>query len=68
VFLGDQLLPFLLLALGAAMVVGNVMAIVRPPAKPKRGELAQAPVSRSVTMIVLGSIVAVWALASLLTH
>jgi hypothetical protein len=50
------------------MVVGNVMAIVRPPAKPKRGELAQAPVSRSVTMIVLGSIVAVWALASLLTH
>jgi hypothetical protein len=65
VFLGDQLLPYLLLALGAAMAVGNAMALLRPPPNPKKGELTRAPVGRSVAMLVLGLVVAVWALASL---
>ena len=32
--LGDDLLAWLVLALGGALLVGNVMAIVRPPARP----------------------------------
>ena len=62
-----DLLPLLVLALGAAMVVGNGLAIVRPPQKPKPGELARAPKSRSLVMILIGLIAAVWALATLLT-
>jgi hypothetical protein len=65
VFLGDDLLPFLVLALGAALVVGNGLALLRPPPAPKEGELARAPVARSVVMIVIGAVAAVWALATL---
>jgi hypothetical protein len=65
-FLGEDLLAYLVLALGAAMAVGSVMALVRPPETPKEGELARAPLSRSVVMIVIGSVAAVWAVASLL--
>jgi hypothetical protein len=63
--LGDSLLPWLLLALGGALFVGNVMAIVRPPPQPRPGELKKAPVARSATMAVVGLVAAVWALASL---
>ena len=64
-FLGDDLLPYLVLALGAALVVGNGMALVRPPREAKKGELARAPVGRSAVMIAIGLVAAVWALASL---
>lgn len=64
--LGDDLLQLLVLALGAAMVFGNVMAIVRPPAAPKEGELERAPRGRSLGMAAIGLLAAVWALASLL--
>jgi hypothetical protein len=66
VLLGDNLLPLLVLALGAAMALGNILAIVRPPAHRKEGELTKAPVGRSVGMAALGLLAAVWALASLL--
>jgi hypothetical protein len=65
-FLGEDLLAYLVLALGAAMAIGSLMALVRPPESPKEGELARAPLARSVVMIVLGTLAAVWALASLL--
>ncbi|MGH2687130.1 MAG: hypothetical protein ACRDJP_16825 [Actinomycetota bacterium] len=63
--LGDSLLPLLVLALGGAMLVGNVLALVKPPERPKEGELARAPAARSVTMAVVGGIAAIWAIASL---
>lgn len=63
---GDDLLVYLVLALGGALAVGNVLAIVRPPDQPKDGDLERAPVSRSVAMAVLGGVAALWALASLL--
>jgi hypothetical protein len=63
--LGDDLLPFLVLAIGAALVVGNGLALVRPPKSPKDGELTRAPVGRSVAMIVVGAACAIWALATL---
>jgi len=66
-FLGEDLLAYLVLALGAAMALGSLAALVRPPVAPKEGELARAPLARSVVMIALGTLAAVWALASLLT-
>jgi hypothetical protein len=65
-FLGEDLLAYLVLALGGALAVGNVLAVVRPPAKPREeGDLAQAPVARSLAMAALGALAAFWALASL---
>ena len=66
-FLGDDLLPYLVLALGGAMVVGNGLALLRPPPAAKEGDLERAPVTRSVVMMVVGGLAALWALASLLT-
>jgi hypothetical protein len=66
VFLGDDLLPYLVLALGAALVFGNGMALVRPPKEAKDDELARAPVGRSAVMIGIGLVAAIWALASLI--
>jgi len=63
--LGDDLLAYLVLALGGALAVGNGLALARPPRQAKPGELTRAPVGRSVTMMVIGLVAAVWALASL---
>ena len=64
-FLGEDLLAWLVLAIGGALCVGNVLALVRPPEAPKEGELERAPVARSVVMAVVGGVAALWALASL---
>jgi hypothetical protein len=64
-FLGADLLAWLVLALGGAMVVGNVMALVRPPERPRQGELSRPPVARSALYVVIGGVAAVWALATL---
>ena len=63
----EDLLPLLVLALGAAMVVGNGLALLRPPPQPKEGELERAPAGRSLAMVVVGLIASIWALASLLS-
>jgi len=65
VFLGDNLLPYLVLALGAALVFGNGMALVRPPKEAKKDGLERAPVGRSAVMIAIGAVAAIWAVASL---
>lgn len=64
-FLGENLLPYLVLALGGALLVGNVLALVRPPAEAGPGDLRRAPVGRSVVMALVGLVAAVWAVASL---
>ena len=66
-FLGEDLLPWLVLAFGAAMAVGSALALVRPPPEREEGDLASAPVARSIVMIVVGLVAAVWALASLVS-
>jgi hypothetical protein len=66
-FLGEDLLPLLVLALGGALLIGNVMALARPPARPKEGELRRAPTGRSLVMAFIGLIAAIWALGSLLS-
>jgi hypothetical protein len=65
-FLGEDLLAYLVLAIGGALCVGNVLALVRPQADQAEGDLERAPVARSVGMAVVGALAAVWALASLI--
>ena len=59
-FLGDNFFPWMILAFGAAMVVGNILALVRPP-----GDGGRAPVGRAAVMITVGAVAAVWGIASL---
>jgi hypothetical protein len=68
-FLGDDLIVWLLLALGGAMFAGNMLAIIRPPAQRRDAtDLAEAPRGRSLTMALLGLAVFVAALASLIAE
>ncbi|GBL20053.1 hypothetical protein EMGBS4_01130 [Acidimicrobiaceae bacterium] len=66
-FLGEDLLAWLVIALGGAMCAGNIAALVRPP-KQRRdaNDLAKAPILRSVVMALIGAIAALWAVVSLL--
>jgi hypothetical protein len=66
-FLGDDILAWAVLAFGGALAVGSFLALVRPPARRDEGDLAEAPLARSVVMIAVGLVAAVWALASLLS-
>jgi len=66
-FLGNNLLAYLVLALGGALFVGNGLALVRPPESPHPGELRRAPLGRTVVMLAVGGVAALWALASLLS-
>ena len=66
-FLGEDLLAWLALALGGALFVGNLVALVRPPdVQRDEANLARAPVGRSVVMALVGFVAAVWALGSLI--
>lgn len=64
-FLGENLLAWLVLALGAALAVGTGLALARPRADPEEGDLPRPPLVRSLVMIAVGSIAALWALGSL---
>lgn len=66
-FLGDDLLAWLVIALGGAMCAGNVAALIRPPKKRRdQNDLSKAPVVRSLVMATIGGFAALWALVSLL--
>jgi hypothetical protein len=66
----DEVLRELLVAMGAALFVGNVMALARrrvPASVPEEGHaLPQAPLARTVTYLVIGFVVAFWGVASLI--
>jgi len=67
--LGKDLLVWMLLALGAALFAGNLLAVVRPPAAPKQdSDLTRAPRARSLTMATIGLVVAIAALAALIAR
>lgn len=67
-FLGDDLLVWLVLAFGGAMFAGNIAAVIKPRQAPREeGELTQAPKLRSVAMAMLGLAAAVWAIITLLS-
>lgn len=66
--LGDDLIVWIVLALGGAMFAGNVVALVRPPeVKQAEGDLDSAPRGRSIVMAAIGFVCAVAALAALLS-
>jgi hypothetical protein len=65
VLLGDDLLEWILLAVGGALLVGNLMALVRPPQVRSDGDLERPPMGRTIVFMVIGAIAAVWAIASL---
>jgi hypothetical protein len=68
VFLGDDLLPFLVLAFGGALFVGNLLAVVKPPqVQLDDTNLERAPVARSLTFALVGLVAAIWAIASLVS-
>ena len=78
--LGDDFLPWIVLAFGAAMVAGNLLALIRPPspdtaspdtaspdtASPDTASPQRPPVGRAVVMIAIGAVASIWGLASLL--
>ncbi len=67
-FLGADLLALLVFAFGGALFVGNVLAIVKPPANQlDDSNLERAPVVRSAVYAGIGLVAAVWALASLIS-
>jgi hypothetical protein len=66
-FLGEDLLAWLVLAIGGALAVGTTLAFVRPRPEGKEGELPRPPVVRSLVMIALGTVAALWGLASLVS-
>ena len=67
-FLGEDLLAWLVLAFGGALFVGNALAIVKPPARQlDESNLDRAPVVRSAVYAGIGLVAAVWALASLIS-
>lgn len=69
-FLGEDLPSYLVLAFGAALAVGNAAALIRPRPPDQDVDEGQdanerPPLGRALVMIVLGTIAAIWALASL---
>jgi hypothetical protein len=64
-FLGDQLMQYIVLALGGAMVLGTGLALVKPRPETKEGELDRPPLGRSLVFMAIGLVAAVWALATL---
>ncbi|HEV7686028.1 MAG TPA: hypothetical protein VGQ80_05630 [Acidimicrobiia bacterium] len=70
----DEVLRELLVAMGAALFLGNLMALLRRRAPATATEVAdsddghtlqQAPLARTVTYLLIGFIVALWGIASL---
>ena len=64
-----SLLQLLVLAFAGALVVGNVLALVRPPVRrvpgDKLGPPTKPPMTRSVVMITIGMVVVIWVIASI---
>lgn len=65
-FLGEDSLAWLVLAFGAAMVVGNVLALLRPPAQTDDGTVRSVPLARTIVMIAIGGVASLWGIASLI--
>ena len=67
-FLGENLLPLLALAFGGALVAGPGLALIRPPQeRAGEDELERPPLLRTLSFILLGLLMTIWALASLLS-
>ena len=64
----DDVLLELLVAVGGALFVGNLLALVRRRAQPPQhseSDLSEAPLGRTVVYVVIGLVVMIWGIASL---
>jgi len=67
-FLGEDLLAYLVLAFGGALFVGNLLAVLKPPERQlDDSNLERAPVARSLVFAAIGFVAAIWAVASLIS-
>lgn len=66
--LGDNFLAYLTLALGAALALGNGLALLRPRREgPDDEDVIRAPLGRALVQIAIGGLASVWALATIVT-
>ena len=54
-------------ATGAAVFVGSLAALIRPPEQRREGDLERPPLARSLVFAGIGLVGAIWALASLVS-
>lgn len=64
--LGDNFLAYLTLALGAALALGNGLALLRPR-RNDAGVVEKAPLGRSLVQITVGGLAAIWSVATILS-
>ena len=64
-FLGEDLLVWIILAFGGAMVVGSLAALLRPREEAKEGELVRPPLARTLGFVAIGLVAVIWAVATL---
>lgn len=65
----DQVLRELLVAVGAALFLGNLLALLRRNKRPEGGDdgdLERAPAGRTVVYLVIGLLVMIWGIGSLI--
>ena len=64
--LGDNFLPLLALAFGAALLIRPGAALVKPPKNLADDDLERPPVIRTLSFMAIGLIMTVWALGTLI--
>ena len=65
-FLGENLIVYLVLAFGGALAVGNFLALISTKEASKDSDFERPPLFRSIVMILIGVIAAIWAIISLI--
>lgn len=67
----DDVMRELVAALGGALFVGNLMALIkrgRSREAVPEGDLPQAPRTRTITYMLIGFVVMVWGISSIVTQ
>ncbi len=64
-FFGEDILIWLMLAVGGALTIGTATALIKPKAEIGDDELERPPLGRSLVQIAIGLIVVIWAAVSL---
>ena len=64
--MGEDILIWLMLAVGGALTLGTAAALIKPKSEIAEGELERPPLVRSLIQIAIGLVVVVWAAVSLL--
>ncbi|MDH4278513.1 MAG: hypothetical protein OEW83_10575 [Acidimicrobiia bacterium] len=64
-FLGEDILIWLMLAVGGALTLGTATALINPKSEVDEDELERPPLGRSLIQIAIGLVVVIWAAVSL---